>query len=100
MARQDRSTFVLVGCEPCRYPGKWHVQVAQPRDLACPFELLRPVEPVARLAVHLGRREQAEVVVMAERMDRQSGQPREPPDGESFLAHGGQSAVSGNPRVK
>src|SRR6478736_2838366 len=100
MAREDRSTFDLVRGEPCRHPGKWHVQVAQPRDLPCPFQLLRSVEAIARLRVDLGRREQSELVVMAERVNRQPGQPREPPDGESLLAHGAESAVSGYPRVK
>ena len=64
------SPFVLAGREPGGHPGKWHVKVAQPGDLPCPLELLRPVEAVARVWIYLSRREQSQLVVVAQSVDR------------------------------
>ena len=64
--------------------GQRHAQPAQPGHQPGLLELARLVEPVRRHRVDLGRVEQAELVVQAERLAGQPGGPGEGPAGHQL----------------
>ena len=63
--------------------GDRQLQVPERRHRACHLQLVTPVAPVAGGRVHVGRHEDALLVVVTEGADRQPGCPGEPADGRS-----------------
>jgi hypothetical protein len=63
--------------------GDGHAQIPQAADDLGRRDLLRPVVPVAGVRVDLGRFQQADLVVVAQRLDAQVRHPGEVPDRDS-----------------
>jgi hypothetical protein len=62
-----------------------YLEVAQAADRAGRLQLVAAVAPVAGESIDLGRREQAGLVVVAQRADAQPAEPREPADREEVV---------------
>ena len=69
------------------------VERPEPLDRARLRQLVLPVEAVPRVRVGARRPQEADLVVVAERADREAGEPREAPDREQ-VGHSGEPRVS------
>jgi len=65
------------------------------------MDLCAAVPAIAGRGIHLSGRQQPDIVVVTQRVDRESADPSEPPDRQQLIVnHTGHHQASGNPRVK
>ena len=88
-----------IGTQDRRHERQRHLELAQATDEPCVGGLHAQVGAIARLRVDPRRGQQAELVVVAQRADGQSGEPSEASDRQQVV-HGPESGVSSGPRVK
>lgn len=102
IADQAVAQFGVVGGSGVEYlPNRWyrHVKPPQPADQQRPLHLIERVPPVTGCPVHRIRRQQADVVVVMQRLHGQVGHPGELPD-RHVRCHEPKLALSGYRRVK
>jgi hypothetical protein len=64
-----------------------HLQLAKAGDDTRRVELFPSIASVARRRVDVGRSKEVELVVVAQRPDRQARKPREAADGQQLIVH-------------
>ena len=88
LAQDRRPCRRLVGPEERPDRGQAELQVPERRDRASHLQLVASIAAIPGGRVHVGRHEDALLVVVTEGADRQPGLAGEPADGEELVVHG------------
>ena len=83
-----------------RIAGRLKLQVPERRDRASHLQLVASIAAIPGGRVHVGRHEDALLVVVTEGADREPGLAGEPADGEELVVHGRILNPRADPRVK